>query len=218
MKVAVIKYNAGNIYSVVHGLNRLGIEPNVTDSIEEIQYSDCVIFPGQGEASKTMNYLTSHKLDTVIKGLKQPVLGICIGMQLMCDYSEEGKTPCLGIFDTTVQHFVPKKQEQKIPHMGWDSLTQLRHPLFKGIEEGAYVYFIHSYYVPLNNYTIATNDYIVPFSAAVIPVFIRYRDFRDDSRCQSLLPQALRKGQGCQPFQADRWLIQAGLPGNHLLR
>lgn len=167
MQVAVIKYNAGNIYSVVHALKRLGIEPDVTDDIEKIQSSDCVLFPGQGEAAKTMEYLKSKKLDLTIKQLKQPVLGICIGMQLMCDYSEEGKTPCLGIFDTTVQHFVPKKQEQKIPHMGWDSLTQLRHPLFKGIEEGAYVYFIHSYYVPLNNYTIASNDYIVPFSAAV---------------------------------------------------
>lgn len=167
MRVAVIKYNAGNIYSVVHGLNRLGIEPNVTDSIEEIQYSDCVIFPGQGEASKTMNYLTSHKLDTVIKGLKQPVLGICIGMQLMCSHSEEGNTTCLDIFDIPVKRFIPPKRSFKIPHMGWDTLNEMESPLFANIKENSYVYFIHSYYVPVNKYTIAQNDYIQPFSAAL---------------------------------------------------
>lgn len=167
MNVAIIKYNAGNIYSVVHALKRLGIEPDVTDNANDIGNADCVIFPGQGEATKTMDYLRANKLNKVITNLKQPVLGICIGMQLMCTYSEEGETSCLGIFDTKVLHFTPEKQEQKIPHMGWDTLTNISHPLFNGIDEGAFVYFIHSYYVPLNPYTIATNDYILPFSAAI---------------------------------------------------
>lgn len=167
MKVAVIKYNAGNIYSVVHGLNRLGIEPIVTDNTQEIETADCVLFPGQGEAAKTMAYIRERQLDTVIKNLKQPVLGICIGMQLMCAHSEEGDTDCLGIFDVPVKRFIPTRQEFKIPHMGWDSLTNLKTPLFKNLKEESYVYFIHSYYVPVNDYTIAANEYIHPFSAAI---------------------------------------------------
>ena len=114
-----------------------------------------------------MNYLTSHKLDTVIKGLKQPVLGICIGMQLMCSHSEEGNTTCLDIFDIPVKRFIPPKRSFKIPHMGWDTLNEMESPLFANIKENSYVYFIHSYYVPVNKYTIAQNDYILPFSAAL---------------------------------------------------
>jgi len=167
MKVVVIKYNAGNIYSVVHSLNRLGIDPIVTDSIENIQSSDCVIFPGQGEASKTMKHLTTRNLDIAIKGLKQPVLGICIGMQLMCSHSEEGNTTCLGIFDIPVKRFIPPQHNFKIPHMGWDTLTEMKSPIFANINENSYVYFIHSYYVPVSKYTVAQNNYIQPFSAAL---------------------------------------------------
>jgi imidazole glycerol-phosphate synthase subunit HisH len=167
MKVAILKYNAGNIYSVVHGLNRLGIEPVVTDNAEELQSADRVLFPGQGEARTTMNYLHSHGLDNLIRGLKQPVLGICIGQQLMCSHSDEGNVDCLGIFDAEVQRFVPKRHEDKVPHMGWNNLRKLECPLFKGIDEGAFVYFVHSFYVPLTAYTVATSDYIVPFSAAL---------------------------------------------------
>ncbi len=167
MKVVVIKYNAGNIYSVVHGLNRLGIDPIVTDNIESIQHSDCVLFPGQGEAAKTMEFLRASHMDEVILNLKQPVLGICIGMQLLCASSEEGNTNCLGVFDVPVKRFIPTQHQFKIPHMGWDSLTELKTPLFDQIIENSFVYFIHSYYVPVNKYTIATNDYIHPFSAAM---------------------------------------------------
>ena len=167
MQAAIIKYNAGNIYSVVHALKRLGLEPLVTDDPETIQKADCVLFPGQGEAQKTMEYLKARRLDDLIRSLRQPVLGICIGMQLMCSHSEEGGTDCLGIFDTTVKKFQPLKHEQKIPHMGWDNLTDMHHPIFEGLGDNPYVYFIHSYYVPLNPFTVATNDYIQPFSAAV---------------------------------------------------
>ena len=167
MDVAVIKYNAGNIYSVVHGLARLGIDPVVTDDADTIRSADCVLFPGQGEASKTMEYLKARHIDSLIRDLKQPVLGICIGMQLMCAHSEEGNTPCLGIFDVPVKLFLPQKHEDKIPHMGWDTLTNLKTPLFDSLGENEYVYFIHSYYVPVNPYTIAENNYTLPFSAAI---------------------------------------------------
>ncbi len=167
MDVAVIKYNAGNIYSVVHGLARLGIDPVVTDDADTIRSADCVLFPGQGEASKTMEYLKARHIDLLIRDLKQPVLGICIGMQLMCAHSEEGNTPCLGIFDVPVKRFLPQKHEDKIPHMGWDTLTNLKTPLFDSLGENEYVYFIHSYYVPVNPYTIAENNYTIPFSAAI---------------------------------------------------
>ncbi|MDR2919069.1 MAG: imidazole glycerol phosphate synthase subunit HisH [Tannerella sp.] len=167
MNVVIIKYNAGNIYSVDYGLKRLGITPLITDDLEIIQKADKVIFPGQGEASTTMQYLGERKLDRLIKELKQPVLGICIGMQLMCSHSEEGNTPCLGIFDANVKRFTPERHEDKVPHMGWNTLTNVNSGLFTDALNDAFVYFVHSYYVPVTNDTAATTTYIQPFSAAM---------------------------------------------------
>jgi glutamine amidotransferase len=165
VKVAIIKYNAGNIQSVSFALERLGITPIVTDSIEEIQKADKVIFPGVGEASTTMNYLRSKKLNDLIPGLKQPVLGICLGMQLMCSYSEENNTHCLGIFEESVKLFKPVQQE-KIPHMGWNQLMHVKGWLNDTLEAKS-VYFVHSYYVPVNAYTTAITDYAIPFSSSM---------------------------------------------------
>ena len=167
MLVAIIKYNAGNIYSVDYGLKRLGIEPVITADKEILQKADKIIFPGQGEAGTTMQYLKEYRLDELIKGLKQPVLGICIGMQLLCRFSEEGNTDCLGVFDVPISKFQPEKQEDKVPHMGWNSLSNLKTDLYKGLSEGDFVYFAHSYYVPENEYTVATADYIQKFSASM---------------------------------------------------
>ena len=167
MNVAIIKYNAGNIYSVNYGLKRLGINPIVTDDKELIQKADKVIFPGQGEASSTMEYLKSMQLDVLIRDLKQPVLGICIGMQLMCKHSEEGNTPCLGIFDATVKKFISDKQSYKIPHMGWNTLINVKGNLITPDLVNKFVYFVHSYYVPLNEQAVAVTDYIQPFSSAL---------------------------------------------------
>lgn len=167
MNVAIIKYNAGNIYSVDYALKRLGITPRITADAEELRAADKVIFPGVGEASTTMNYLREHGLDEVIRSLRQPVLGICLGMQLLCRASEEGDTECLGIFDTEVKRFVARKHEDKIPHMGWNTITEVKDGLFSPAEEGQFVYFVHSFYVPLNPWTAATTDYIQPFSAAL---------------------------------------------------
>ena len=167
MKVAVVKYNAGNIYSVVRALQRLGVEPVLTDDVQELRSADRVLFPGQGEASSAMAYLRSRGLDEVIRSLKQPVLGICIGQQLMCRHSEEGDTDCLGIFNVPVLRFNPQRREDKVPHMGWNQLEGLRSPLFDGLKEADYVYFVHSYYVPLCPQTIATTEYVQPFSAAL---------------------------------------------------
>jgi len=167
MEVAIIKYNAGNIRSVDYGLKRLNITPVITDDPELILKADKVIFPGQGEASTTMRYLRERRLDELIKGLKQPVLGICIGMQLLCRHSEEGDVDCLGVFDAEVKRFVPLRHEEKIPHMGWNTLTDVRSPLFDPSLEGRYVYFVHSYYVPVTGATVATTDFIHPFSAAM---------------------------------------------------
>lgn len=167
MKVAVVKYNAGNIYSVIHALQRLGVTPILTDDPEQLQKADKVLFPGQGEASNAMQYLRERGLDNVIRDLKNPILGICIGQQLLCRHSEEGNTDCLGIFDANVLRFQPQRQEDKVPHMGWN---QLEHPsslLFKGFSEGEFVYFVHSFYVPLCQHTIATTQYILPYSAAL---------------------------------------------------
>ena len=167
MEVAVIKYNAGNIYSVECALRRLGVDPVVTDVPEELSHADKVLFPGVGEASSAMKYLREHRLDKVIASLTQPVLGICIGLQLLCRHSEEGNVDCLGLFDTDVRRFVSSNSEQKIPHMGWNTLHNLKGPLFKGIEEGSYAYFVHSYYAPVSADCIAESDYIVPFCAAL---------------------------------------------------
>ncbi len=165
MKVAIIKYNAGNTQSVIFALNRLGIEPMLTRDFEEIQKADKVIFPGVGEASSTMKHLTELGLNTLIPRLKQPVLGICLGQQLMCKHSEENDTQCMGIFDQEVKKFTPKHHE-KVPHMGWNNLFDKKGPLMNDLPFDD-VYFVHSYYVPLNQYTCATADYVTPFSAAM---------------------------------------------------
>lgn len=168
MKVAIVKYNAGNIYSVVNSLRRLGVEPLLTDNAEQISSADRVLFPGQGEARVAMTYLKEHSLDAVIKNLKQPVLGICIGQQLLCRHSEENDTDCLGIFDVDVLKFRPERREDKVPAMGWNDLYNFKSPLFRNIEKNdSYVYFVHSYYVPVCEYTIAEADYIQPYSAAI---------------------------------------------------
>ncbi len=165
MKIAIIKYNAGNIRSMAFAMERLGIDYSITDSQEEIKKADKVIFPGVGEARSTMDYLQTHKLDLLIKDLKQPVLGVCLGMQLMCAYSEENDTKCLNIFDETVKQFIPKNAE-KVPHMGWNSIALSNSWINASLDE-TYMYFVHSYYVPVNQHTAAISDYIQPFSAAL---------------------------------------------------
>lgn len=167
MVVAIVKYNAGNIYSVDYALKRLGISPVVTAEPEILQKADKVIFPGVGEARTTMVYLKDTKLDLLIKELRQPVLGICLGMQLMCRYSEEGKIDCLNIFNVDVKHFMPQRHEDKVPHMGWNVLTNVREGLFSPKDENQFVYFVHGYYVPVNEYTVAETEYVLPFSAAL---------------------------------------------------
>jgi len=170
MKIVIIKYNAGNIRSVDFALQRLGISASVTADQDEIRSADRVIFPGVGEASTTMSYLKLHKLDTLIRDLKQPVLGVCLGLQLMCSYSEEGDTECLGIFPEKVLKFDPKPEETalfKVPHMGWNSITGLRTPLFDRINDEEYFYFVHSFYATTGADTAATCNYLVPFSAAL---------------------------------------------------
>lgn len=167
MGIVIIKYNAGNIFSVDSAMKRLNVDAIVTDDVELIRTADKVIFPGVGEASTTMNYLRDTGLDKVIKDLTQPVLGICLGMQLMCKHSEEGNADCLNIFDVDVKRFISQKHEDKIPHMGWNTITDVKNPLFDTSLENQYVYFVHSYYVPINSNTVATTDYILPFSAAL---------------------------------------------------
>nr|WP_321522181.1 imidazole glycerol phosphate synthase subunit HisH [uncultured Macellibacteroides sp.] len=167
MNVAIVKYNAGNIYSVAHALKRLGINALATADPNELAAADKVIFPGVGEAFTTMQYLRTHNLDKVICDLNQPVLGICLGMQLMCASSEEGNTDCLGIFDTSVKRFIPQRHEDKVPHMGWNTLSDVKSGLFSDQLADKFVYFVHSYYVPVNEHTIATTEYILPFSAAM---------------------------------------------------
>lgn len=166
MNVAIVKYNAGNIYSVVNSLRRMGIDPIVTDDAEQIQKADRVLFPGQGHAAKAMEYLKERRLDEVIRDLRQPVFGICVGQQLLCRHSEEGDVDCIGIFEAEVRHFQPKRHEDKVPCMGWNRLYETKSPLMQGLE-GEYVYFVHSYYVPLCKDTIATTEYILPYSASI---------------------------------------------------
>jgi glutamine amidotransferase len=174
LKVSIVKYNAGNIFSVINAVKRLGIEPLLTDDREELMSSDKVIFPGQGEASNAMAYLKERNLDKVIRDLRQPVLGICIGQQLLCSHSEEGDTECIGVFPMEVKRFVPVNHEDKIPQMGWNQLLHLTKegrpvsPLLQGLSEGDFVYFVHSYYVPLHEeYTIATTNFTLDYSAAI---------------------------------------------------
>ncbi|QGY46609.1 imidazole glycerol phosphate synthase subunit HisH [Maribellus comscasis] len=170
MNIVIIKYNAGNIESVNNALNRLGVNAEITADPEKIRNADKVIFPGVGEASTTMNYLKKHGLDKVIVSLKQPVLGICLGLQLMCSHSEENDVECLGIFEEKVKRFIPNPGEEfitKVPHMGWNSISNLKSSLFTKETENQYVYFVHSYYASIGEHTAATCNYIVPFSAAL---------------------------------------------------
>ena len=167
MNVAIVKYNAGNIYSVVNALKRMGIDPVLTDDAELLKKADRVLFPGQGHAAEAMDYLKSHRLDEVIRDLKQPVFGICVGQQLLCNHSEEGDVDCIGIFDAEVKRFQPEKHEDKVPCMGWNKLYDLKSPLMANLGTDPYVYFVHSYYVPLCEETIATADYVLPYSASM---------------------------------------------------
>ena len=167
MDVAVIDYGAGNVFSVIHALRRLGVEPVLTDNAALIERADKVVFPGQGEAGHAMERLRQRGLDQVVRRLRKPMLGICIGQQLLCRHTEEGNTEGLGIFDVTVRKFCPEEQEEKVPHTGWNTLTEPHSPLMEGIEGGDFVYFVHSFYVPTCRWTVAKTNYIVPFSAAL---------------------------------------------------
>jgi imidazole glycerol-phosphate synthase subunit HisH len=167
--IAIIKYNAGNVQSVLYALQRLGVAALVTDDVAQIQSAAKVIFPGVGHAAPAMQYLKQRGLDAVIKQLQQPVLGICLGQQLLCRYSEEGDTECLGIFDEPVQLFRPSGNfaRLKVPHMGWNSIAHLKTSLFAGVSEMANVYAVHSYFTAVGADTIATSQFINPFSAAL---------------------------------------------------
>jgi glutamine amidotransferase len=164
----IIKYNAGNIQSVLFALERLSVKAEVSDDVAKIRSADKVIFPGVGEASTAMHYLRERGLDVVIKNLKQPVLGICLGMQLMCQYSEENSTVCLGIFNEEVKRFSQSSNEEfKVPQIGWNAIYDLRSQLFTGIKEESFCYFVHSYYASMGQHTIATTDYIQPYSSGL---------------------------------------------------
>ena len=167
MNIAIIKYNAGNIQSVLYALERIGVEAVVTDDPVQIQNADKVIFPGVGEASSAMQYLRERKLDEVIKNLKQPVLGICLGMQLMCKYSEENDTDCMNIFDVTVKGFSTNEPSVKIPQIGWNNIYDLKTGLFRDVPENSFIYLVHSYYAGLCDETIAICNYVQPYSAAL---------------------------------------------------
>ena len=177
MNIVIIKYNAGNIQSVLYALERIGIEAVVTDDPAQIRAADKVIFPGVGEASTAMSYLKERKLDGLIRELRQPVLGICLGMQLMCRYSEENDTQCLGIFEEEVKKFdpgadgsvirEPAGDRLKVPQIGWNNIYGLRSDLFDEVAENSYCYFVHGYYAALGEHTIATTDYVQPYSSAL---------------------------------------------------
>lgn len=170
--ITILKYNAGNVQSVLFALQRLGVNAIVTDQHDEIRASEKVIFPGVGHASSAMDYLKSKNLDKLIQSLRQPVLGICLGMQLLGKKSEEGNSSAIGIFDVEVKRFGIERSEDsielaKIPHMGWNTIHHLSSPLFKGVAENSYVYFVHGYYATIGKDTIAQTEYIQPFSAAL---------------------------------------------------
>jgi len=168
MKIVIIKYNAGNIRSVLFALERIGVEALVTDDPDLIAAADKIIFPGVGEASSAMNYLKERNLDRLIKNLRQPVLGVCLGMQLLCAYSEENETPCIGIFDETVKKFLPREdQHLKVPQVGWNNIYDLKTGLFTGVPENSFTYFVHGYYIGLGDTTIAKTEYVQPYSSAL---------------------------------------------------
>ena len=168
MSLAIVKYNAGNIQSVLYALERIGVSGIVTDDHKIIRGSDKVIFPGVGEASSAMRYLKEKGLDKIIGGLDQPVLGICLGMQLMCNYSEENDTKCLGIFNEDVKRFPQLPNEVfKTPQIGWNNIYDLKNELFSGIGENSYCYFVHGYFAAIGEHTIATTDYVLPYSSAL---------------------------------------------------
>lgn len=169
MKTAIIRYNAGNIRSVLFALERMGVEAVVTDDPVEIRAATHVIFPGVGEASSAMTYLEEKGLVETIRGLKQPVLGICLGMQLLCASSEEGNVSCLDIFPQRILRFrnTGNGTAEKIPQMGWNSIRDLRGPLFKGLSDGTYMYFVHGYYAALSPFTAAQTDFILDYSSAL---------------------------------------------------
>lgn len=170
MNIVIVKYNAGNIQSVLFALERLGVNATVTDDKEQLLSSDKIIFPGVGEASTAMNYLKDRQLDQVIKQAQQPLLGICLGMQLLCNYSEENNTDCLGVFNARVRRFNDNNSttnKLKIPQIGWNNIHTRKNVLFKDIQDGSYCYFVHSYYAEINDNTIATTQYGIEFSCAL---------------------------------------------------
>jgi len=167
LKIAIIKYNAGNIRSVLYALERIGHTALVTDNADEIKNADKVIFPGVGEASTAMNYLKDRNLDNLICSLTQPLLGICLGMQLMCKYSEENDTECMGIFDEDVKKFKVKSEKLKVPQIGWNSVYDLKTDLFNNVTENSYCYFVHGYYAAKGEHTIATTSYVQPYSSGL---------------------------------------------------
>ena len=167
MRIAIIKYNAGNIQSVLYAMERLGVEAEVTDDAEKINAADKVLFPGVGEASSAMQSLIENNLDQVIKDLKQPVFGICVGMQLLCNHSEENDTKCLGIVPVEVKKFKSNQQVIKVPQIGWNNIYNLKSELFKDIEDKSFIYNVHSYYAEDSEYTIATCNYGIEYPAAV---------------------------------------------------
>jgi len=162
--IAIVKYNAGNIRSLQNALTRLGYESIITDDATELLNAEKVIFPGVGEASSAMKYLTEKGLDKVLMAIEKPMLGICLGLQLMCKYSEEANTSCLGIFDTVVKKF---PDTGKVPHMGWNSFMDTKSSLFKDVKLNNDVYYVHSYYAEINEQTIASCDYILSFGTAM---------------------------------------------------